>query len=64
MSISVEELLERVRAALDRVPPEQLEGEVEAGALLVDIRPSEQRERDGYTGWYAWRERLEPREPE
>ena len=47
MAISVEELLERARAALDRVPPEELEREVDAGALLVDIRPAEQRERDG-----------------
>lgn len=47
MPISVEELLQRARAALDRVPPEDLEREVEAGALLIDIRPVDQRERDG-----------------
>jgi len=47
MSISVDEMLQRARATLDRVPPEALEREVEAGALLIDIRPAEQRNRDG-----------------
>lgn len=47
MPISVDELLRRARAVLDRIPAEDLERELEAGALLVDIRPIEQRERDG-----------------
>ena len=47
MPISVDELLQRARAVLDRIPAEDLERELEAGALLVDIRPIEQRERDG-----------------
>lgn len=47
MSLSVDELLAKARAGLDRVSPDELEREVEAGALLVDIRPVEQRERDG-----------------
>lgn len=47
MAISVDELLERARASLDRVPPEELQREVDAGALLIDIRPEDQRERDG-----------------
>lgn len=45
--MSIDELLARARAGLDRVSPDDLEREVEAGALLVDIRPIEQRERDG-----------------
>ena len=32
---------------MDRVAPVDLEREVAAGALLVDIRPIEQRDRDG-----------------
>jgi len=47
VSLSVDELLAKARAGLDRVSPDELEREVEAGALLVDIRPVEQRERDG-----------------
>lgn len=47
MAISVDELLERARASLDRVPPEELQREVDAGALLIDIRPQDQRDRDG-----------------
>jgi hypothetical protein len=37
--------LKRVR--LDRVEPERIADEVAAGAILVDIRPIEQRQRDG-----------------
>jgi rhodanese-related sulfurtransferase len=44
---AVEELLARAREGLDRVDPADLAGEVAAGALVVDIRPVEQRERDG-----------------
>jgi rhodanese-related sulfurtransferase len=44
-SISV--VLERARARLDRVEPEDLESEFAGGALVVDIRPVEQRQRDG-----------------
>src|SRR5690348_1368646 len=40
-------LLERCRASLDRVEVDELDRELAAGALLVDIRPVEQRERDG-----------------
>lgn len=35
------------RAHLDRVAPEALDAEVRDGAVVIDIRPSEQRERDG-----------------
>ncbi|MEI6736688.1 MAG: rhodanese-like domain-containing protein, partial [Actinomycetes bacterium] len=35
------------RQSLLRVTPEQLSGERENGTLIVDIRPVEQRQRDG-----------------
>ena len=44
---AIEEHLDRVRAKLDRVTVDELDAEVAAGALVVDIRPVEQRERDG-----------------
>ncbi len=44
---AVETLLARARAGMDRVEVADLETEITAGALLVDIRPVEQRERDG-----------------
>jgi len=43
----IEELLAAARARLDRVTPSDLGEEVARGALVVDIRPIEQRERDG-----------------
>ena len=44
---AIEVLLAQARALLDRVEPEHLVDEVAAGAILVDIRPIEQRQRDG-----------------
>lgn len=44
---SIDELLEQARSKLHRVTAEQLEAEMAAGAVVVDIRPVEQRERDG-----------------
>lgn len=44
---AIEELLALARAGLDRVEPERLADEVAAGAVVVDIRPVEQRVRDG-----------------
>ena len=44
---AVDRLLDRARATLERVLPEDLETELADGAWLVDIRPVEQRERDG-----------------
>ena len=44
---SIDEILTAARARLDRIEPETLEGERTAGALIVDIRPVEQRARDG-----------------
>jgi rhodanese-related sulfurtransferase len=46
-SSGVARLLAECRAGLDRVLPEQLDAELAAGALVVDTRPLEQRERDG-----------------
>ena len=43
MPLTVEELLDRARKRLIRVEPEQAAAELAEGALLVDIRPSEQR---------------------
>ena len=44
---AVSRLLEESRAGLRRVQPEELEAVRAAGALVVDIRPVEQRRRDG-----------------
>ena len=44
---AVDALLEAAREGLDRVEPEDLAVEVADGALVVDIRPIEQRQRDG-----------------
>jgi rhodanese-related sulfurtransferase len=44
---AVDRLLAAARAGLDRVQPGDLATEQAAGALVVDIRPREQRERDG-----------------
>jgi rhodanese-related sulfurtransferase len=44
---SIDELLDAARRTLDRVPPDRLDEELAAGALVVDIRPVEQRDRDG-----------------
>lgn len=44
---AIDALVTRARARLDRVLPENLDDEVARGALVVDIRPSEQRLRDG-----------------
>ena len=43
----IEEILAEARAKLDRVEPAQLAHEHAGGALIVDIRPVEQRSRDG-----------------
>ena len=43
----INEILAEARARLDRVEPENLAKELASGALVVDTRPLEQRERDG-----------------
>jgi rhodanese-related sulfurtransferase len=47
VSRTIVELLARARAGLHRVSPAQAAAAAERGALLVDIRPSELRQRDG-----------------
>jgi rhodanese-related sulfurtransferase len=44
---SIDEMLAVARARLDRVEPEALEDQRTAGAVIIDIRPIEQRTRDG-----------------
>ena len=44
---AIDALLAAARACLDRVQPGDLAAEVASGALVVDIRPLEQRLRDG-----------------
>jgi rhodanese-related sulfurtransferase len=44
---SVDELVDAARASLQRVSPAEARAAVADGALLVDTRPSELRERDG-----------------
>jgi rhodanese-related sulfurtransferase len=44
---SIDDLLAESRRSLERVEPEQLEAELAAGALVVDIRPVENREAEG-----------------
>ncbi|MFJ5104630.1 rhodanese-like domain-containing protein [Streptomyces sp. NPDC088554] len=45
--VGIDELLERVRADLDRVEPREALAAAAAGALLVDIRYAALRDRDG-----------------
>jgi rhodanese-related sulfurtransferase len=44
---AIDDMLRMVRGRLDRVTPQDLAGEMASGALVVDIRPIEQRLRDG-----------------
>lgn len=44
---AIDVMLAAARAELDRVRPPDLAGEVAAGAVVVDVRPVEQRQRDG-----------------
>ena len=45
--MTVDDLLARAREGLDRVDPARAASEVEAGAVLIDIRSELQREQDG-----------------
>jgi rhodanese-related sulfurtransferase len=47
MPLTLDELLERARRDLVRVEPEQAAAELAGGALLVDIRPADQRSAGG-----------------
>jgi len=44
---AIDTLLAHARSRLDRVRPEKLAEELAAGAILIDTRPIEQRQRDG-----------------
>lgn len=44
---SIDELIDGIRSRYSRVAPADLAAEADAGALVVDIRPIDQRERDG-----------------
>ena len=43
---AIDALLAQARAVLDRVEPGRLDDELAAGAVLIDIRPVDQRQRD------------------
>lgn len=45
--VSVEELLAAARSAIERLTPEETLDAIRRGAVLIDIRTAEQRERDG-----------------
>ena len=45
--VAISRLLHESRIGLERVHPSDLEWEMEAGALVVDTRPVDQRDRDG-----------------
>src|SRR3954452_9424970 len=45
--VAVDRLLAKARQQLDRVEPDELEREMRGGALVVDIRPAENRRREG-----------------
>ena len=44
---TIDALLEHARRGLERVEADQLAEEVANGAVVIDIRPADQRERDG-----------------
>ena len=45
--ITIDELLDEARSRFRRVTAEELEAEIADGAVVVDIRSQDQRERDG-----------------
>jgi rhodanese-related sulfurtransferase len=47
-AVTVDELLAEARAQLVRLTPREAIAAMRAGAVLVDIRPVEQRDRDGH----------------
>jgi rhodanese-related sulfurtransferase len=44
---TIDELLEQVRARIERIEPAEAARRLARGALLIDTRPLEQRNRDG-----------------
>ncbi|MEI4270423.1 rhodanese-like domain-containing protein [Klenkia sp. LSe6-5] len=47
-AVSVDELLAGARSRIERVTPQQAAARVAGGAVLVDIRPAAQRNREGW----------------
>ena len=47
MAITIAEMLSQARRRLDRVLPENLATEVDAGAMVIDVRDSAQRQSQG-----------------
>jgi len=47
VTLTIDGLLTLARAQLERVAPEDLGDEQQRGALVIDIRPEDQRRRDG-----------------
>jgi rhodanese-related sulfurtransferase len=47
---AIDRLLHAARSTLERVTPQCLAAEMAGGALVIDIRPVEQRRRDGELG--------------
>jgi rhodanese-related sulfurtransferase len=47
-AVTADQLLADARADLMRLPPAQALATMRAGAVIVDIRPAEQRDRDGH----------------
>jgi len=45
--VSVDELLASARSAIERLAPAEAQAAIRSGAILIDIRPAEQRRRDG-----------------
>ena len=45
--VTVEEMLASARSSISRLTPREAEAAMRTGAVLVDIRPTEQRDRDG-----------------
>jgi rhodanese-related sulfurtransferase len=54
---SIDEVLEQARSSLDRVTPETAQRLAADGALIVDTRPAENREREGTIPGSLWVER-------
>ena len=48
MSSRIDEVLDAARARLDRMPADDVPGALKRGAVLVDIRPQAQRDREGH----------------
>ncbi|MDX1887392.1 rhodanese-like domain-containing protein [Mycolicibacterium sp. 120270] len=48
MSSRIDKVLDAARARLERMPAAEVPGALQRGAVLVDIRPQAQRDREGH----------------